>query len=258
MISLNSKQSLFDVFANDYIKNFVRERVQMEASTYEQPVEMGNKTFDANRPDEISPDNMSADVYYYIITAAKNTMGDSYGFKAQSSMHLADITPPKLQNTTQFVDPLLKSIVKPDDGKDWEYNIPASSIAVSQGHNGGYFYRGKVSISFSEEIYQLKKAAGSAESELIKVTGENFEDLIEIAGLKITKVSVAEGTISIEYEDAMIGAYIVLFKDGNICDQAENVSTQGARLELRFDTGLGLLGKFTMPEFKVEWKKTEK
>ena len=115
-----------------------------------------------------------------------------------------------------------------------------------------------MSISFSEEIYQLKKAAGSAESELIKVTGENFEDLIEIAGLKITKVSVAEGTISIEYEDAMIGAYIVLFKDGNICDQAENVSTQGARLELRFDTGLGLLGKFTMPEFKVEWKKTEK
>ena len=259
-ISLSDKQSLFDVFAGTYIRSEVRKIITRDPETADlvpAPTDEGTQTFAENTRTGIqmsTPTKMSEDVTYYIFAAARHVKGDIYAFKARSGVQLKDTLPPELQGEPyQFVDPLMKDVKQPEKG----YYITATEAAADNQYSGQYVYRGSFTISFTEEIYQLKKSA-SSESELTKVTEENFEDLIQYAGLTIKTVSVDEGTITFEYEDASIGAYIVLFKAGSVCDKAENISTQGARLELKFDTGLGLLDKFSVPEFKVEWRKTGK
>lgn len=248
------KKSIFDIYGNDYIKDYVLKRIQMEASTYEQPVDMGDKSFDEMVPGIISPGNMSAEVVYYIITAARHTMGESYGFKAQSGLHLADIIPPELRDPSTYVNPLVAEM------DDKIYDDPISDALSTDPRN--YYYKGSVTITFSERIYMLKKKTddnnvdSSVETERVYIDEKNFKDYVTARGLELLGVSVSGGTITIDFRHATIGSSIVIFKDGSICDAAQNVMTQGARLQLTFVVGeadMGFLDNFGEPTFEVKW-----
>ena len=96
--------------------------------------------------------------------------------------------------------------------------------------------------------------------ETVTVTGGkwgNFLKLITVRGMEVTNATVSNGTITIDFKDATIGAYITIFSDGSICDAAQNVMEQGARLQVTLVVGesMGFLDKFGEPTFKAEWIK---
>lgn len=257
-MSQEDDRSLFDIYADEQTKQRVLEYIQGEASTSFSPTETGDKTFPtAEKPETIHPTLLSPETTYYFIAAARNPLGQSYGFKAVGGVHLADIEPPQLENGTEITSLWRYAAEVPDEGGEYKYNIsiddPTQWVSPKS-----YAYKGKVTLQFSETIYQLLKDQDNLDSKLVKVTSENFLNLIdaEFYDLNITNVKVSGQTITFNFEHALIGATITIFRDGSIADAYSNVNGQGARLVLKFvlpSDGMGYLESFSEPCFEVIW-----
>ena len=142
------------------------------------------------------------------------------------------------------------------------YTIPWAE--VEKDDPSKYLFTGTVEIPFSERIYQLLVGEGSIESKLISITSSNLKEKINVSGLKLDTanppyISVNGGTITIKFTDAQIGSSITIFKEGSICDGAQNVVNQGAKLRLTLTTKQEGNAKdgytYTKPQFEVGWIK---
>ncbi len=265
MLSMSDKRSIFDAFGNEYIKDYVLQRIQMEASSYQQPTDMGDKSFRGGIPDEIEPGNMSEEVVYYIIAAARNTMGQTYGFKAKDGLHLSDVLPPELRDPYTSIDGLVAKLTT---------GVPFYTTLLSDARKEGapedYLYQGSVEITFSERIYQLLATGDSLETERFPITEKNLGSKMNMDRIKLNTdspnetdgnkngIEVSGGSIRIFFIDAQIGSYITIFNEGSICDSSGNVLQQGARLRLTLVAELTPDDeeyRFAKPTFLVSWVK---
>ena len=146
------------------------------------------------------------------------------------------------------------------DGNVPLYVVPWAN--VEKDDPSKYLFTGTVEIAFSERIYQLLVGEGSIESKLISITSSNLKEKINVSGLKLDTanppyISVNGGTITIKFTDAQIGSSITIFKEGSICDGAQNVVNQGAKLRLTLTTTREGNAKdgytYTKPRFEVDW-----
>lgn len=255
LISMSSEddRSLFDVYADEQTKKNVLEYVQGEATSSYSPAETGDKTFPtANRAQTIKPTQLSPETTYYFIAAARNQLGQSYGFKAVGGVHLADSEAPTLLDYDTYVHKFASEIPGPD-GK-YVYNVPLDWALQTSPRT--YAYKGTVTLQFSEKIYQLLRMEDLS-TMLENITSGNFSDKVKISGgdLAIKNVDVSGGTITFDFEHVTVGATITIFKEGSISDAYSNVNGQGARLVLKFvvDTTEGFLESFTEPRFEISW-----
>ena len=252
-MSTDDDRSLFDVYADEQTRQSVLEYVQGEASTSFSPTETGDQSFTvADRVQTIRPVNLSPETTYYFIAAARNPLGQSYGFKAVGGVHLADNTAPKLLDYGTYVHRYAAEL--PEEGGTYRYNVPLDWALQTAPRS--YAYKGTVTLQFSEKIYQLITKEDLS-TMLENINNGNFADKVRISGgdLRILNVDVSSGTITFEFEHVTVGATITIFKEGSISDAYSNVNGQGARLVLKFvvDTTEGFLESFSEPKFEVNW-----
>lgn len=258
-ISSEDDRSMFDVYADEQTKQWVLEYIQGEASTNFTATETGSKSFpNAEKPEVIHPTLLSPETQYYFIAAARNPLGQSYGFKAVSNVHLADTEAPQLLSDEENITTLWRYASEvPENIEDYHYNIsiddPAEWVTPK-----AYAYKGTVTLQFSEVIYQLAKNQEDLNTDPVKITDDNFADLVKVVGghLNIKNVDVSGQTITFDFEHAIVGSTITIFEDGSIADVYSNVNGQGARLVLRFEIpteGMGYLTTFSEPRFKIIW-----
>ena len=255
LISMSSEddRSLFDVYADEPTRKNVLEYVQGEATSSFSPASTGSETFPrADTPQTIRPTHLSPETTYYFIAAARNQLGQSYGFKAVGGVHLADSEAPKLLDDETYMHKFVSKI--PGPGESYKYDIPLDFAL--QDAPRSYAYKGTVTLQFSEKIYQLIRKEDLS-TLLEGITDENFADKVKVSGgdLKISNVDVSGGTISFDFENVTVGATITIFKDGSISDAYSNVNGQGARLVLKFvvETTQGFLESFAEPRFEISW-----
>lgn len=252
-MSTEDDRSLFDVYADEQTKQNVLEYIQGEASTSFSPTETGDKSFPvADKVQTIRPVNLSPETTYYFIAAARNPLGQSYGFKAVGGVHLADNTAPQLLDYNTYVHKFAAEL--PAEGEEYKYNVPLDWALQTAPRS--YAYKGTVTLQFSEKIYQLI-TKDDLSTMLENINSGNFADKVRVSGgdLRIVDADVSSGTITIEFEHVTVGATITIFKEGSISDAYSNVNGQGARLVLKFvvDTTEGFLETFSEPRFEVSW-----
>ena len=252
-MSTEDDRSLFDVYADEQIKQNVLEYIQGEASTSFSPTETGEKSFPvAGKVQAIRPVNLSPETTYYFIAAARNPLGQSYGFKAVGGVHLADNTAPQLLDYNTYVHKYAAEL--PAEGGTYKYNVPLDWALQTAPRS--YAYKGTVTLQFSEKIYQLLTQEDLS-TMLENINNGNFADKVRISGgdLRILNVDVSGGTITFEFEHVTVGATITIFKEGSISDAYSNINGQGARLVLKFvvDTTEGFLESFSEPRFEISW-----
>ena len=252
-MSAEDDRSLFDVYADEQTRKNVVEYVQGEATSSYSPAETGGQSFPvANKQQTIRPTQLSPETTYYFIAAARNQLGQSYGFKAVGGVHLADGTAPSLLDYTTYVNKFAAEL--PDDGGSYKYNIPLDWALQTAPRS--YAYKGTVTLQFSERIYQLITQEDLS-TLLESISDENFADKVRISGgdLEILNVDVAGGTITFDFRHVTVGATITIFKEGSISDAYSNVDGQGARLVLKFvvETTEGFLENLVEPKFVVSW-----
>ena len=257
LISMSSEddRSLFDVYADEQTRKNVVEYVQGEATSSYSPAETGEQSFPtANKLQTIRPVHLSPETTYYFIAAARNQLGQSYGFKAVGGVHLADSSAPKLLQYQTTVYRFASKIPAP--GEDYNYNIPLDFAL--QDAPRSYAYKGTVTLQFSEKIYQLLRMEDLS-TLLETITSANFAEKIGISDgggdLTVKNVDVSSGTITFAFEHVTVNNTITIFKDGSISDAYSNVDGQGARLVLKFivETTQGFLDSFVEPRFEVSW-----
>lgn len=255
LISMSSEddRSLFDVYADEPTRKNVLEYVQGEATSSYSPADTGEESFPtANRAQTIRPTQLSPETTYYFIAAARNQLGQSYGFKAVGGVHLADSEAPRLLDDDTYVHRFVSEI--PGPGGEYVYDIPLDFALQTSPRT--YAYKGTVTLQFSEKIYQLLRMEDLS-TMLENITDENFAEKVKVSGgdLTIKNVDVSGGTITFDFEHATVGATITIFKDGSISDAYSNVNGQGARLVLKFvvETTEGFLESFAEPRFEISW-----
>ncbi len=255
LISMSSEddRSLFDLYADEATRKNVLEYVQGEATSSYSPADTGEQSFpEAEQTQTIRPTQLSPETTYYFIAAARNPLGQSYGFKAVGGVHLADSIAPELLEDDTYIHRFASYIPAP--GEEYVYDVPLDFALRDAPRN--YAYRGTVTLQFSERIYQLIRQEDLS-TILEAITSENFAEKVRLAGgdLTITDVDVSSGTITFDFEHATVGATITIFKDGSISDAYSNVNGQGARLVLKFvvDTTQGYLESFVEPRFEISW-----
>ena len=252
-MSTEDDRSLFDLYADEQTKQNVLEYVQGEASTSFSPTETGDKSFPAaDKVQTIRPENLSPETTYYFIAAARNPLGQTYGFKAVGGVHLADGTAPELLDYSTYVHKFVSEI--PSSGGSYKYDIPLDWALQTAPRT--YAYKGTVTLQFSERIYQLI-TKDDLSTMLESINNGNFADKVRVSGgdLRILDVDVSGGTITFAFEHVTVGATITIFKEGSISDAYSNVDGQGARLVLKFvvDTTEGFLESFSEPRFEISW-----
>ncbi len=245
--------SLFDLYANEQMKQRVLEYVQGEATTSYSPTETGDKSFPAaDKVQTIKPANLSPETTYYFIAAARNPLGQNYGFKAVGGVHLPDGTAPQLLDYNTYIHKFAANI--PSAGGSYVYDVPLDWALQTTPR--AYAYKGTVTLQFSEKIYQLI-TKDDLSTMLESINDGNFADKVRISGgdLEILNVDVAGGTITFGFQHVTVGATITIFKEGSISDAYSNVNGQGARLVLKFvvDTTEGFLENLSEPRFEISW-----
>lgn len=255
LISMSSEddRSLFDVYADEPTRKNVLEYVQGEATSSYSPANTGEETFPrADQTQTIRPTQLSPETTYYFIAAARNQLGQTYGFKAVGGVHLADSVAPDLLDYGTYVHKFASKI--PGPGEDYAYDIPLDFAL--QDAPRSYAYKGTVTLQFSEKIYQLLRMEDLS-TMLENITSDNFAEKVRLSGggLGIANVDVSSGTITFDFENVTVGATITIFKDGSISDAYSNVNGQGARLVLKFvvETAQGFLENFAEPRFEISW-----
>ncbi|MBR3704556.1 MAG: hypothetical protein IKM11_03600, partial [Oscillospiraceae bacterium] len=255
LISMSSEddRSLFDVYADEPTRKNVLEYVQGEATSSYSPANTGEETFPrADQTQTIRPTQLSPETTYYFIAAARNQLGQTYGFKAVGGVHLADSVAPDLLDYGTYVHKFASKI--PGPGEDYAYDIPLDFAL--QDAPRSYAYKGTVTLQFSEKIYQLLRMEDLS-TMLENITSDNFAEKVRLSGggLVIANVDVSSGTITFDFENVTVGATITIFKDGSISDAYSNVNGQGARLVLKFvvETAQGFLENFAEPRFEISW-----
>lgn len=258
LISMSSEddRSLFDVYADEATRKNVVEYVQGEATSSYSPADTGNQSFaEAEKTETIRPTKLSPETTYYFIAAARNQLGQTYGFKAIGGVHLADSTAPELigdENKITYLHKFASEI--PADGESYRYNIALEEALRDEPRN--YAYKGTVTLHFSEKVYQLLRLEDLS-TMLENITDDNFADKVRLSGgdLAISDVDVSGSTITFDFEHATVGATITIFKDGSISDAYSNVNGQGARLVLEFvvEATQGFLESFVEPRFSIRW-----
>lgn len=246
---VDSKKSYFDLYATEEQKETVRQLIMGEMSPQGfEAIDSGNNTYLANVSKNISPQKLSPETNYYIIATAKNSLGDTYGFKGAGGIRKADVTPPDVQKISTGYQATTCAT-------DSRGNIVSLKVAAENPYN--YSFSGSVSLSFTEQIYQLSTATTGGLPKREEITSANFESKVTKSdGVTITNVSVNKGTIYFEFSGASLTSFIVIFSDGSICDANENTNqTGGARLQLSFglsdkvDDSLG----YKKPQWNWEW-----
>ncbi len=254
-LSATDNKSLFDEYANDYIRQSVLEFVQMEASTSYSPTETGDVTLRyANTPQTVTPANLSPETTYYFITVARHTMGQAYAFKAIGGLRKADGIAPDLLDNSTFLYTYASNV--PKEGEKYNYNVDWNVVGATPAR---YAYKGSVTLEFSEEIYQLLTNADLSTTLNPIKTGDAFKNAVSVVGgdLAIKNVKVSKGTITFDFVHATVGSTITIFNSGSLSDAYSNVSGQGARLVLKFvvDGESGFLGSLANPRFEINWVK---
>lgn len=238
--------SRFDGLASVREKQLALEHIEMEATTNNAPVATGSLSISAKNIEdfkngkfklpEITTKNMSPDTTYYIVVAAKNSLGQEYVYKAIGGLHLGDTTPPKLRKCTTNTDEYAaeRKAMGATYTKD-DYKVQLWKIAAEDLDYRAYVYQGTVILDFSEAITRLY--TDEAGNRLWEPVDNNFDFdgyVEKTGGVRIENVNVNGSTISFDFHDATIGSSITIFKDGSISDAYSNVSGQGSRIQLTF------------------------
>ena len=255
-MSQDDNQSLFDVYADEQTKQRVLEYIEGEASSSFSPTETGKESFaSADRTQSIHPELLSPETTYYFIAAARNPLGQRYGFKAEGGVYVADGVAPELLSDEDDITTLYWYVSEiPVPGGEYDYTKYTQEHA--QLSPKAYAYKGTVTLQFSETIYQLLRMADLS-TRRENVTSNNFAEKVKYSNvdLKIFNIDVSGSTITFDFENAAAGTTITIFKDGSISDVYGNVSGQGARLVLKFVvvTQKGVLEEIFDPHFEIDW-----
>jgi hypothetical protein len=272
-------RSYFDLYAGSTLRQDVMEYISGSGgsggntiTTTSQPYVQGN-TPNLKAGGSISPDfsktnpAMKRDTEYCLLAAARHVYGDTYGFKAVTSVFNPDNTAPEYSGDAAYLQPRIDyAIEKGDTSKTKVYDATWSAS-----YPGNYLYSGIVNIKFDKEVYYsvlsgsnyVRKAVVMRAKDTTAATDGTISALNIIGGSQTkfgvgTATTTATNTLTFSFEDLADGDQLILFADGSISNSSG--TTTAKKLVLTFDTTLtttnytGLNIGTAYPGFRVQWK----
>jgi hypothetical protein len=245
-----SQYSVFDVYADTAAYNEVLGRIMGTITGGVNYADRGTIKLNQNAPGYVDcTDAMTGVTQYYFLAAARNAQGSEYSFKAVGNVHLPDTKPPQLVES----DDNPSTYYYPNAAQLWNANVESKYTIPKttwQTDPSSYAFKGTITISFDEKIYQLIDENGK--KELKDVTVDSLKDQLSVTGATVTAKQVGS-TIMLDYLGATEGAQIVFFNNGSISDADSNSHGGGQKLILTFRTmGDGLV-QVADPHWEASW-----
>jgi hypothetical protein len=249
--------SYFDKYADESFKRKVYSYISTESGVSDLNAWGSIDSLGAKETNSLDFNgDMTIGTQYYLIAAAKHTKkldnitGDSYGFKAVSSVHKVDTTAPSL---TTGENPIAASI---DRSKIYTAGTTTQDVDWDK-HPESCEYYGEVTITFDRELYQVngetRKMVVMAESGDSGFDDDTMVSALELIGgtsgkfkLGVATTTTTDGgstskfaatrTFTFKFEKLTIGDMLVFPTGGNISSATSNANA--STLTLLFDPTL--------------------